>query len=93
MDEFERMLFEYLVTISVPGLAPHLGMITLAVAVGVLALAVIAATLLHVIRVLRFRAAPVIRSTPIEVPAPAGRIVRGPARARAPSSPGEFAHA
>ena len=93
MDGFERTLYEYLVTISAPGLAPHLGMITLAVAVAVLAVAVVAVVLLYVIRVLRFRATPVIRSTPIAVVALRDRAIRGPVRARAPSRSGEFARA
>ena len=93
MDDFERMLFEYLVTVTVPGLTPHLGVITLAVAVAVLALVAVAVVLLYVIRVLRFRATRVIRSAPIAVLAPRDRAVRGPVRARAPSRAGEFAHA
>ena len=93
MDDFERMLFEYLVTVTAPGLAPHLGVITLAVAVAVLALAAVAVVLLYVILVLRFRATPVVRATPLAVVAPRDRAVRGPVRARAPSGTGEFAHA
>lgn len=92
MDGFERMLFEYLVTITAPGLAPHLAGVALVVALSLMAVAV-AVVLLHVIGVLRFRSASSIRFSSQVPAAPRSRTLRGPVRARAPSADREPARA
>ena len=92
MDDFERMLFEYLVTVSVAGLGPQLAVLALVVAVAMLAIAV-SAVLLQLIGVLRFRAAPSVLAPWFDTHRPTSTVFRGPARARAPSIVGEFARA
>jgi len=92
VDDFERLLLEYLVALSAPSLVPYLAVVALVVAVAVLA-AVVTVVLLHIIGALRFRAAPSVRVTRPESPRPKSSAIRGPVRARAPSLSGEFARA
>ena len=90
VNSLEWMLFEHLVAVAGTGVPPQLAVISLVIAVTLIAVAVV---LLHVIGVLRFSPAGSIRFAPRGPAAPQSATVRGPARARAPSADRELARA
>lgn len=90
VNSLEWMLFEHLVAVAGTGIPPQLAMISLVIAVTLIAVAVV---LLQVVGVLRFTPASSIRLPAWAAATPRGRTVRVPARARAPSADRELARA
>jgi hypothetical protein len=97
VDDFERLLLEYLVAIGLPILSlpsptAQVAVVALVVAIAVLAVAA-TVVLLQIIGALRPRTVQGILVVSSGISKPKSRAIRGPARARAPSLVAEFARA
>ena len=91
MDDFDKLLLDYIVAISAPTVAPHFAALAI-IAVIALAIAVMASQVL-VVAVLRLSPIAFAMVVPLESSRPRNATFPGSARARAPSLAGVFIRA